>query len=255
MTQQQQLTKEERDFEFSTKCYPLRERHMGELSNEQLDTLEASLEELDIVLASCDVRGDNILFFAIELHSPAVVKFLLDNSASLGVRNENGLTPLEYAKEILAETTSMRSEDSPMTALAKETVAFLQSIEDENNSRKQEHGFVALCHSLREHHTNDLTKEQIAKLNLKFWELSHNLNDLFLYKEPLIFGMIYAHAPAIVDFFISKKVYLGIRNNFKQTPLEYAEAVLAETLSKHSEDSPKVALAKETVEILKKHQV
>lgn len=252
---QQQLTQEERDYQFSAICYPLRERFVGELSNEQLDTLDSALEELDILLPKCTVRGDNILFFAIEIHAPAVLKFLLDNGASLGVTGEYGKTPLEYAKEVLAETKSHRSEGSPMISLAKASVDLLQSIEDENNSRVKEHGFVALCHYLRGHHTNELTEEDLAKLTLKFGELNHNLNDMFLYKEPPIFGMIHAHAPAIVDFFIQKGVYLGIRNHMKQTPLEYAEAILAETLSKHAGNRPMIALAEETVAILKKHQI
>lgn len=252
---QQQLTQEEKDYQFSAICYSLRESLVGGLSNEQLNTLDSALEELDITLPKCEVRGGNIVFFAISTHSPAILKFLLDNGASLGVRNYNGQTPLEYAKSVLEEVTSIHTDSSPMTVLAKANVDLLQSIEDENNSRVKEHGFVALCHSLRELHTHELTKTQIAQLNLKFWELDRNLNDLFLYKEPPIFGMIHAHAPAIVDFFISKKVYLGIRNHFKQTPLEYAEAILAETKSRHSEGSPMIALAEETVAILKKHQI
>lgn len=256
MTQKhQQLTKEERDYQFSAVCYTLRESLVGGLSNDQLDTLDSALEELDITLPNCSVRGGNIIFFAISTYSPAVIKYLLDNGASALVRNHKGQTPLDYAKSTLEEIRSVTTADSLMVVLAQASVDLLQSIEDENNSREKEHGFIELCYSLRERLTHELTDGQRAQLNHKFSELSHNLNDLFLYQVPPIFDMITAHSPAIVDFFIQKGAYLGVRNHSKQTPLEYAEGVLAETKSLRSEGSHMIALAEETVEILKKHQI
>jgi hypothetical protein len=109
---------EERDYAFSSVCYSYREIKAGKLTENDLSSLEKALESQRIDLESCEVRGENIVFFAVESYAPAVLKFLLDNGATLDVRDSKGRTPIKAVDDLIRDTIKMRGSGSVMHDLA-----------------------------------------------------------------------------------------------------------------------------------------
>lgn len=121
-----QLSKQERDYNFSVACNDLRETTIKNARGIKLVGLGHSLVNTGVDLKDCKVHSENIIFYAIDIFAPAVLKFILTHGATLDVTNTEGKTPLEYSKDTLKRTLDTYSETSVTVALAKEMVSLIK---------------------------------------------------------------------------------------------------------------------------------
>jgi ankyrin repeat protein len=106
---------------FASLCYTHREGKVGT----DLSKLEFLLDNANIDINSINVRGDNLLFFAIDTKSPNLVKLFLDRGINLFVRNERGQSPLTFAQEELDRLKNI-GRMSSITMLAESVITVLK---------------------------------------------------------------------------------------------------------------------------------
>lgn len=256
MTQQPQLTKEQIDWEFFSACHSVREEHFTDYDTVVEKTLKPALIQTGVDLKNCTIHGESIIFSAITSYSPVVLRFLVENGAPLNVTNNEGESPLEFAKRFLRETQPKPTKPFLLT-YAFVNVDYLKELEDSQQNALAEydgHEFKSLCYSMRERLIDELTDEQRAELTAVKERTNVNVPTLKEGDSHFIFFAVHIHAPAIVDYLLDNGAPTDTLSLNGKTLLEFAEATLNDTIINCSEDSPMIALAKETLEVIKKHQ-
>lgn len=128
MPKKQLSDKEKKDANFIKYVFPLRQVHIGDLAEQIQNNIKRYIKENNIDLNEVRELNEPIVFFALRNYAPALLKFFVDNGASLDVLDVKGDDPLKFAKEVVEETLDNYSKSSQHYLLAESAVEYLKSI-------------------------------------------------------------------------------------------------------------------------------
>lgn len=125
----QQSEKEKEDAKFIKYVYPLCQIHIGDLAEELQNNIKRYMMENSINLNEVREQDEPIVFFALRNYAPALLKFFVDNGATLDLTDANGNNPLKVAEEVVKETLREYSKSTNLCLLAESAVDYLNAIE------------------------------------------------------------------------------------------------------------------------------
>jgi ankyrin repeat protein len=86
---------------FAHVCYSYREGS----ADVDLSYINYLLDNSTIDVTKSVIRGEPFLYFAIDTHSPSLVKLYFDRGGSIFIRNSHGMTPLSFSESKLTDST------------------------------------------------------------------------------------------------------------------------------------------------------
>lgn len=246
-----QLTKKERDYIFSEACYALRETSISDAKGIRILELGHALINSGVDVKTCEVRGENIIFFAIDNFAPAVLKFIFLHGATLDVTNHEGKTPVEFAKAVLNDVESKNPTSDYQIKIAKYNLLYLE----ESALREKSKKFIEFIESFCGLRLSDLNEGNQEAIKDYIKENSIDLNKIIYQYKLLVFWLIENLSPALLKFFVYNGLSLevlgtkGVTQGI--TPLDFAERILSSVTKKFPKTSHYYLLAEETVAFLK----